>query len=128
MQVNSVPDVDQLESPKRMPRVSELHIDDVSDLCVDDLPDSPKKVEAKVSSVEDVKIFQVPAPKTKSTANTETTDPKITTLAKPIIKKPVPRVKIPFEKGYSQMDWLKLTQANPDLAGMSHYYIQNSIF
>ena len=81
-----------------------------------------------LTPLEDVKIFQVPAPKTKSTANAETTDPKITTLAKPIIKKPVPQVKIPFEKGYSQMDWLKLTQENPNLAGMSHYHTQNSIF
>ena len=38
-----------------------------------------------LTPLEDVKIFQVPAPKTKSTANAETTDPKITTLAKPII-------------------------------------------
>ncbi|GMN53633.1 hypothetical protein TIFTF001_022771 [Ficus carica] len=34
------------------------------------------------------------------------------------LKKPVPRAKVPFEKGYSQMDWLKLTQTHPDLAGL----------
>ncbi|KAJ7547117.1 hypothetical protein O6H91_08G069800 [Diphasiastrum complanatum] len=28
------------------------------------------------------------------------------------------RVKIPLEKGYSQMDWLKLTQVRDDLAGI----------
>lgn len=33
------------------------------------------------------------------------------------LKKPAPRAKVPFEKGYSQMDWLKLTQTHPDLAG-----------
>ncbi|CAJ1946693.1 unnamed protein product [Sphenostylis stenocarpa] len=32
-------------------------------------------------------------------------------------KKPV-RAKVPFEKGYSQMDWLKLTRTHPDLAGL----------
>ncbi|KAI5341917.1 hypothetical protein L3X38_009792 [Prunus dulcis] len=32
--------------------------------------------------------------------------------------KPVPRAKVPFEKGYSQMDWLKLTRTHPDLAGL----------
>lgn len=32
-------------------------------------------------------------------------------------KKPVVRAKVPFEKGYSQMDWLKLTRTHPDLAG-----------
>ena len=32
-------------------------------------------------------------------------------------RKPAPRTKVPFEKGYSPMDWLKLTQTHPDLAG-----------
>jgi hypothetical protein len=34
-----------------------------------------------------------------------------------VARKPAPRAKVPFEKGYSQMDWLKLTQTHPDLAG-----------
>ncbi|KAK7263901.1 hypothetical protein RJT34_31500 [Clitoria ternatea] len=33
-------------------------------------------------------------------------------------KKPTARAKVPFEKGYSQMDWLKLTRTHPDLAGL----------
>ncbi|MBA0743550.1 hypothetical protein Gogos_006216 [Gossypium gossypioides] len=33
-------------------------------------------------------------------------------------RKYAPRTKVPFEKGYSQMDWLKLTQTHPDLAGL----------
>ena len=32
-------------------------------------------------------------------------------------KKPVPRKKIPFEKGYSQQDWLRLTRSREDLTG-----------
>jgi cytochrome-b5 reductase len=32
--------------------------------------------------------------------------------------KPASRAKVPFEKGYSQMDWLKLTRTHPDLAGI----------
>lgn len=32
-------------------------------------------------------------------------------------RKPVVRAKVPYEKGYSQMDWLKLTRTHPDLAG-----------
>ncbi|XP_072975475.1 cytochrome b5 domain-containing protein RLF isoform X1 [Typha angustifolia] len=35
---------------------------------------------------------------------------------KPLMKKSVVRAKVPFEKGYSQMDWIKLTNTNPDLA------------
>ncbi|XP_011091667.1 cytochrome b5 domain-containing protein RLF-like isoform X2 [Sesamum indicum] len=34
------------------------------------------------------------------------------------VRKSTPRVKVPFEKGYSQMDWLKLTRTHPDLAGV----------
>ncbi|GAV59466.1 Cyt-b5 domain-containing protein [Cephalotus follicularis] len=33
-------------------------------------------------------------------------------------RKTVPRAKVPFEKGYSQMDWMKLTRTHPDLAGL----------
>ncbi|KAJ4833334.1 hypothetical protein Tsubulata_000554 [Turnera subulata] len=36
----------------------------------------------------------------------------------PAARKPAPRAKVPFEKGYSQMDWLKLTRTHPDLAGL----------
>jgi hypothetical protein len=31
--------------------------------------------------------------------------------------KPTPRAKVPLEKGYSQMVWLRLLQTEPDLAG-----------
>ncbi|GAB2300157.1 hypothetical protein Dimus_034197 [Dionaea muscipula] len=34
------------------------------------------------------------------------------------VRKPKARAKVPFEKGYSQMDWLKLTRTHPDLAGL----------
>ncbi|KAK6140539.1 hypothetical protein DH2020_025716 [Rehmannia glutinosa] len=34
------------------------------------------------------------------------------------VRKSAPRTKVPFEKGYSQMDWLKLTRTHPDLAGL----------
>ncbi|KAJ0989760.1 hypothetical protein J5N97_008116 [Dioscorea zingiberensis] len=37
---------------------------------------------------------------------------------KPATRKPIVRAKVPFEKGYSQMDWLKLTRTEPDLAGL----------
>jgi cytochrome-b5 reductase len=31
---------------------------------------------------------------------------------------PPPRRKVPFEKGFSQVDWVRLTQTHPDLAGL----------
>lgn len=36
------------------------------------------------------------------------------------VRKPAPRAKVPFEKGYSQMDWLKLCRTHPDLAGTNN--------
>ncbi|XP_075488127.1 cytochrome b5 domain-containing protein RLF-like isoform X1 [Primulina tabacum] len=36
---------------------------------------------------------------------------------KTLVKKPMPRRKVPYEIGYSPLDWLKLTRTHPDLAG-----------
>ncbi|XP_024983163.1 cytochrome b5 domain-containing protein RLF [Cynara cardunculus var. scolymus] len=35
-----------------------------------------------------------------------------------VAKKPASRAKVPFQIGYSHMDWLKLTRTHPDLAGL----------
>nr|DAD42403.1 TPA_asm: hypothetical protein HUJ06_000633 [Nelumbo nucifera] len=37
---------------------------------------------------------------------------------KTVNRKPVARAKVPFEKGFSQVDWLRLTNTHPDLAGL----------
>jgi len=110
-QGNSLADEDQLDSPKPMPRVS--------DLCIDDNSDSAEHGKPKVSSDTSSKIFQVAPPKVKSAEVQETATPKGSAFKQPVaIAKPVRRAKVPFEKGYSQMDWLKLTQTHPDLAGL----------
>lgn len=38
------------------------------------------------------------------------------------VRKSTPRAKVPLEKGYSPMDWLKLTRTHPDLAG-THFFL-----
>ncbi|XP_043719106.1 cytochrome b5 domain-containing protein RLF-like isoform X2 [Telopea speciosissima] len=43
---------------------------------------------------------------------------KVSQGQKSVIKKPAARAKVPFEKGYSPMDWFKLTRSHPDLAGL----------
>lgn len=46
---------------------------------------------------------------------------KVSQEKKTPTRKPVSRTKVPFEKGYSQLDWIRLTQTHPDLAGiLSH--------
>lgn len=42
---------------------------------------------------------------------------KVSNVHRIAARKPAARVKVPFEKGYSPMDWLKLTRTHPDLAG-----------
>ncbi|KAL2982845.1 hypothetical protein AAZX31_12G009000 [Glycine max] len=58
----------------------------------------------------------------ESTTKLVPTQANISSLKSPAqknsVKKPTVRAKVPFEKGYSQMDWLKLTQTHPDLAGL----------
>ncbi|XP_044489787.1 cytochrome b5 domain-containing protein RLF isoform X1 [Mangifera indica] len=49
-------------------------------------------------------------------ASSSSSDAK--TSVKVPARKPVSRTKVPFEKGYSQVDWLRLTQTHPDLAGL----------
>ncbi|CAH8321224.1 unnamed protein product [Eruca vesicaria subsp. sativa] len=70
-------------------------------------------------------LNQVP-PKEKTVGSLSFTVTDSSSSSKPsnesseIIKarKPITRTKVPFEKGYSQMDWLKLTRTHPDLAGL----------
>eukprot|EP01018_Ginkgo_biloba_P028963 Gb_03758 [translate_table: standard] len=118
-QGNLLADTDQLGSPKPMPRVSDLHINDESN-------GPANNQELKVDSLTASKIFDVPSPKVKATrtlgssvSGVSLSTAKGSVLEKPIsTAKPLQRAKVPFEKGYSQMDWLKLTQTHPDLAGL----------
>lgn len=61
-----------------------------------------------------IKDSNMKAPVTQTSGGVKSNVPS---QAKPSSKKPAARAKVPFEKGYSQMDWLKLTQTHPDLAG-----------
>lgn len=45
--------------------------------------------------------------------------PKPIPIPEPKLKPDVRPGKIPLEKGYSQMDWMRLTRTHPDLAGLN---------
>ncbi|WZZ30345.1 hypothetical protein YC2023_013746 [Brassica napus] len=64
-------------------------------------------------------LSQVP-PKEKTVGSLSFTVTDSSSSSKPSneSRKPITRTKVPFEKGYSQMDWLKLTRTHPDLAGL----------
>ncbi|XP_002987938.2 cytochrome b5 domain-containing protein RLF [Selaginella moellendorffii] len=65
---------------------------------------------ASSDSATEFSFFQEKAPEPEPTIdNTESSK---------AMPPPKQRNKVPFEKGFSQMDWLKLTQSHPDLAGL----------
>uniref|UniRef100_A0A7C9DZJ4 Cytochrome-b5 reductase n=1 Tax=Opuntia streptacantha TaxID=393608 RepID=A0A7C9DZJ4_OPUST len=79
--------------------------------------------EEKVGSLSFNVISTIP-PKARSESSTQAAQDaagdcvKDPVERKAAVRKPVARAKVPFEKGYSQMDWLKLTRTHPDLAGL----------
>lgn len=74
-----------------------------------DLNDEPRKGD-EILSKNDVSASKA--------SKDEVSSPSVLQEPKTVVKKPAPRAKVPFEKGYSQMDWLKLTRTHPDLAGL----------
>jgi len=82
--------------------------------------------EEKVGSLSFNVISTIP-PRARSESSTEAAQDaagdcvKDPVERKAAVRKPVARAKVPFEKGYSQMDWLKLTRTHPDLAGTLNF-------
>lgn len=119
VQVSSEENNGQLGSPKAIPVASmslgDLHVDSAKTAMKDGLKanDSGKDRSGNSASVstEDSNMKE-PIAQTSGGAESNASS-----QAKPSSKKPAVRKKVPFEKGYSQMDWLKLTQTHPDLAG-----------
>ncbi|KAK1281868.1 Delta(8)-fatty-acid desaturase [Acorus calamus] len=125
---------DQLESPKSIPSIAEIALEDnrLKDVGTDKIA-STKQHGSSVdetttkaardgdSSSSEFVNLQRPTIKLKALpeqAGSNTHDTANALEKKSPIKKPVVRAKVPFEKGYSQMDWLKLTRTHPDLAGL----------
>ncbi|CAI8611601.1 unnamed protein product [Vicia faba] len=75
---------------------------------------SNSKMEGTVGSLS----FSVISTATESNRSDSKNLPQKLPEQKNSMKKPTVRAKVPFEKGYSQMDWLKLTRTHPDLAGL----------
>ncbi|CAL5079366.1 unnamed protein product [Urochloa decumbens] len=109
----------QLGSPKAIP-VASMSLEDVhvysATTAKKDGPkanDSDKDKSGNRGSVSTQDNMKEPITQTSGGAESN-----VSSQAKPSLKKPAARKKVPFEKGYSQMDWLKLTQTHPDLAGL----------
>nr|CAD1817545.1 unnamed protein product [Ananas comosus var. bracteatus] len=132
--VSSQVDDDHLESPKAIPSIDNItlednHLDGMSmsrtENCLDG-SDSHVDVAVEDEASGSLCDNESNSPQQKSNLSESATSPEVgksglsvnePTQKKPLAKKPAVRAKVPFEKGYSQMDWLKLTRTVPDLAG-----------
>ncbi|KAJ1688524.1 hypothetical protein LUZ63_019914 [Rhynchospora breviuscula] len=100
-QVSPPADEYQIESPKALSSLQNIKLEEPS-------KDTPNELD----STQKVDLVK---PVSSSSGTGESGD--AATEKKPLQKK-IARAKVPFEKGYSQMDWLKLTHTHPDLAGL----------
>ncbi|RCV40450.1 hypothetical protein SETIT_9G054700v2 [Setaria italica] len=77
--------------------------------------DKDRRSGSSISINTSTQNYNMKDPVTQTSSGAESNVPS---QGEPSSKKPVVRAKVPFEKGYSQMDWLKLTRTHPDLAGL----------
>lgn len=127
---------DHPESPKAVPNISKINLDDSSNSGVGIHMINNAIQDGSSSENEKVKSLEPGASPSNSSSDmvplkVELDEPVSLQMVEKIrdtrnglqkekiaIKKPAARAKVPFEKGYSQMDWLKLTRTHPDLAGL----------
>ncbi|CAM6030789.1 unnamed protein product [Sphagnum balticum] len=71
-------------------------------------------------NIEPLTILPAVLPSSSSSSSSTTSVPQFTPPANPAPKPTTTRsrAKVPLEKGYSQMVWLKLLRTEPDLAGL----------
>ncbi|RWV86782.1 hypothetical protein BHE74_00015198, partial [Ensete ventricosum] len=123
------PEDGNLESPKAIPDVGKIILEDnpsgelgtENNLVSDDKSQGTASLKGQSDvSTSNISSEMVPTNDDDSTKKTQKPHGEADGLAqeqKAKVKKPIVRAKVPFEKGYSQMDWLKLTRTHPDLAG-----------
>ncbi|MCL7046059.1 hypothetical protein MKW94_018428 [Papaver nudicaule] len=100
--------------PNDVPDISTVTLEEASSSSNTDASSS-SKIEKEVGSLSFTVVDMSTSVKPKDEVMKEPVkdEEEVFTTRKPIV-----RSKVPFEKGYSQMDWLKLTRTHPDLAGL----------
>ncbi|XP_077213889.1 cytochrome b5 domain-containing protein RLF-like isoform X2 [Tasmannia lanceolata] len=122
-----------LESPKSIPNIGNIMIRDdcTNGASIDKVNDSLQKDSALDNSTpKDLrtdgpfpfKVVDMSSPKLNASESLGQASIRDVINGsqeqKVVTKTPIVRTKVPFEKGYSQMDWLKITRTHPDLAGL----------
>ncbi|PKA62377.1 hypothetical protein AXF42_Ash009262 [Apostasia shenzhenica] len=137
-------DNDLLESPKVIPNVNKITLTDssISDGNLEKTSDSSRGCSSDSLTERNGGWIDFPLncssdmiqPKNKPNKlevreiTRSTGDPLLVFEEKLSSRKPAVRAKVPFEKGYSQMDWLKLTGTHPDLAGKIKGRLQSMVY
>lgn len=121
-------DGDSLESPKIIPRIGNITINDnPSSLQKNRSSGTSTSKESGTDDSLTFKVIDKLPPKLEVVECLERRDFGDSFLdaqdEKTVTKKPIARQKVPFEKGFSQMDWLKVTRTHSDLAGNPHLLI-----
>eukprot|EP00268_Persea_americana_P025158 TRINITY_DN24509_c0_g1_i5.p1 TRINITY_DN24509_c0_g1~~TRINITY_DN24509_c0_g1_i5.p1 ORF type:complete len:225 (-),score=37.87 TRINITY_DN24509_c0_g1_i5:223-897(-) len=122
-QVGLQGDGDSLESPKIIPSIRNITINDnPSSLQKNSSSGNSTSKESATDDSLTFKVIDKLPPKLKVVECLERRDFGDSFLdaqdEKTVTKKPIARQKVPFEKGFSQMDWLKVTRTHSDLAGL----------
>ncbi|KAJ3704527.1 hypothetical protein LUZ61_008232 [Rhynchospora tenuis] len=113
-QVSPPADQYQIESPKALSSLQNIKLEEPSNDTPNEL-DGSSFNNTHSRQMDNSEMVDLVKPISSSSATGESGD--AVTEKKPLQKK-IARAKVPFEKGYSQMDWLKLTRTHPDLAGL----------
>jgi hypothetical protein len=134
VQGNPLAEEEDVESPKSMPSPPPLPLLNVADDAVgQNISDAMSLQSVAVEVIETISISPAPSSPRSSQdvyngANSSCEEP-VSTATPPVPKfsgeesqtstvKPKARGKIPLERGFTQVDWLKLTRIESDLAGM----------
>lgn len=126
-QVGLISNDNLLDSPETVPNIGKITLDDSSMGGVNNsLINSA--TQGNGSQDNETKYSEFSGSLSNNSGKSDSITPKVVEKAgdtqngvqqkKPTVKRPAVRAKVPFEKGYSQMDWLKLTRTDPDLAGL----------
>ena len=146
VQGNPLAEDEDIESPKPMPSppplplISGVSDDDCDDSNEQNISDTMSIQAAAVEVIETISIS--PAPKSGDNGTHDSyssSEDLVSTTNPPVPKfsndgsqgsmaKPKPRAKVPLERGFTQVDWLRLTKIEPDLAGIYYMHTYMYIF
>uniref|UniRef100_A0A1D1XUP0 Cytochrome b5 reductase 4 n=1 Tax=Anthurium amnicola TaxID=1678845 RepID=A0A1D1XUP0_9ARAE len=106
---------DHLESPKTIPNFGNISLEDTPLVGTNSSMITGRENHLANNARSEQTVTGGPIKQLKGVMKESANEPE---ELESFSRKPIVRSKVPFEKGYSQMDWLKVTRTHPDLAGL----------